>query len=201
MDDNFDIEGYVHKMPSELNPVSGQLLIAAPMMADPYFSRSVAVILDNDRGTHMGLTLNLRSDANVSMIFPHWSGLEHIPLFVGGPVDLERLFVVHRLGSMFDGSLEVIPGLYVGGNEQQLYDYLASGGETEGVLRFFCGYSGWGENQLVSEIVGHSWAVGQTDDMARLLEDSGESYWRREVRHLGPEYRSWLNLPQHPLMN
>ena len=71
----------------------------------------------------------------------------------------------------------------------------------EGKMRFFLGYSGWGKNQLATEIINHSWALAQPEDMAEALTGRGNEYWRREVERLGEEYRSWLVIPQNPEEN
>ncbi len=201
MENDFDIEGFIHKTPAELNPKAGQLLIAAPMMTDPNFSRSVVLILDSGHGGHMGLVLNRELPANVNALVSDWPGGERIPLFNGGPVELDHLFLLHRLGSIIDGSTEILPGLYVGGNGDQLRDFVASGADTDGLLRFYLGYSGWGEGQLTSEIMQRGWAIGCDTDARQLLTGSGEGFWRREVGNLGPDYRSWLNIPIHPILN
>lgn len=126
---------------------------------------------------------------------------EKIPLFKGGPVELDRLFMIHRLGIVIDGSLEILPGIYTGGDSDQIRDYIASGGETDGLMRFFIGYSGWGAGQLTKEILENSWAVNVHPDTSGLLRGEGESYWRRQVEELGPEFRSWLSIPAHPSLN
>lgn len=201
MENDFDIEGFIHKTPADLNPKAGQILIAAPMMNDPNFRRSVVLILDSTHGEHMGLVLNRETTAGADVFLDGWDGTERIHLFNGGPVELDRLFLLHRLGSIIDGSNEILPGLYIGGDADQLRDYIASGAGTEGLLRFFFGYSGWGEGQLTSELMQNGWAVGTDPDLAGLLSGSGDSFWRREVENLGPDFRSWLNIPIHPILN
>ncbi len=181
-----DIDTYLYKTPAEVDPEAGRLLLADPRLVDISFYRSAVLILDReDTGAHLGLVLN------------H----EKIPLFKGGPVELDRLFMLHRLGTVIDGSLEILPGIYTGGNSDQIRDYIASGGETDGLMRFFIGYSGWGAGQLTKEILENSWAVNVHPDSGGLLRGEGESYWRRQVEDLGPEFRSWLSIPAHPSLN
>ena len=111
--------------------------------------------------------------------------------------------MLHTLGDMFEGSTELCPGIYVGGKIEEVYEYLMTGGETEGKIRFFLGYSGWVAGQLKNEIDKNVWALTNDaiDDPERLLTGRGNSYWRREVKRLGSDYRSWLIVPQNPLMN
>ena len=122
-------------------------------------------------------------------------------MFCGGPVDMERLFLLHSLGSVFPGASEVIPGVFVGGNVDDIISYLEDGGQIEGNLRFFLGYSGWTKGQLQAEIARHSWAVNNHPDGRKLLTGEGNGFWRREVMNLGDSYRSWLMVPPDPSYN
>jgi len=197
-----DIDNFLYKTPADLDPKAGRLLIAAPMMLDRNFFRSVILILDReDKGGHLGLILNHELNVTVDALVEGWDGTERLPLFNGGPVELNRMFMLHRLGSIIDGSIELLPGIYTGGNNNQLRDYIASGAETDGIIRFFFGYSGWAPGQITKEIIEQTWAVNTLSDTSELLKGSGEQYWRREVERMGPEYRSWLNIPAHPSLN
>lgn len=197
-----DIDTYLYKTPAEVDPEAGRLLLADPRLVDISFYRSAVLILDReDTGAHLGLVLNHELPATADALFKDWPGSEKIPLFKGGPVELDRLFMLHRLGTVIDGSLEILPGIYTGGNSDQIRDYIASGGETDGLMRFFIGYSGWGAGQLTKEILENSWAVNVHPDSGGLLRGEGESYWRRQVEELGPEFRSWLSIPAHPSLN
>lgn len=197
-----DIEDILHKNPSDVDPKEGMLLVAAPMMQDPHFRRSAILILDREKdGSHMGLVLNRRTEATLGMLLDDWPGADKIALYNGGPVELDRLFMLHRLGDTIEGSVELFPGIYSGGNADQIRDYIAAGGTVEGKLRFFLGYSGWAAGQLTKELMESTWAVNTTPKVTTLLETEGLAFWQREVRNLGDDYRSWLNIPEHPSLN
>jgi putative transcriptional regulator len=66
--------------------------------------------------------------------------------------------MLHTLGDVFKGCKEILPGIFVGANMDDVVEYVDSGGEVEGRMRFFLGYSGWQSNQLESELLGKSWA-------------------------------------------
>lgn len=199
---SMDIDDFLHVTPADVDPGSGRLLLADPRMVDPSFYRSAVLILDReDTGGHLGLVLNREIGVNVSALFDDWPGTEKMPLFNGGPVELERLFMLHRLGDAIDGCFEIMPGIYAGGDAAQIRDYIASGAETDGVIRFFMGYSGWASGQLTKEILENSWTVNVDPDPRELLLGSGDDYWRREVLRLGPDYRFWPNIPAHPSLN
>lgn len=197
-----DLESLLHKDPVTVDPRAGQSLIAGPMIADLNFSRSVVMILERTGNSgHFGLVLNRLTDLTLDHCVEDWPGSDRIPVFIGGPVELDRMFILHRLGSIIDNSVEIVPGLYAGGDSDRIRDYIAAGGADEGLIRFFVGYSGWDEAQLTKEIIEHTWAVNIHPDLDDALSGAGQNYWRREVERLGPDYRSWLNIPGHPQLN
>lgn len=197
-----DLENMLHKTPAAVDPKPGQLLLAAPMMTDPNFIRTAILILDRQKdGSHLGIIMNRRSEANLGLIFNDVENAERIPLFYGGPVGLDRMLMLHRLGSVIEGSEEIFKGVYSGGNISQIKDYIASGAETEGLIRFYLGYAGWDEDQLSKEILENSWGLDPDPDPDLLLQGEGFDYWTRDVRNLGLEYKPWLNIPIHPSLN
>ena len=133
-------------------------------------------------------------------LMPEWEEGERIPIYCGGPVDLERMFLLHTLGSQLGPAIEVAPGIFVGADLDRIMEYIDNGGEVEGKLRFFLGYCGWSPGQLATEIENHTWAVN-TRSGDNLLSGRGLRYWRRQVERLGEDYRSWLLVPSDPSLN
>ncbi|MBD5196338.1 MAG: YqgE/AlgH family protein [Bacteroides sp.] len=197
-----NLESIIHKDPSIVNPQKGDLLIAEPLLKDPYFNRSVVLLLDEDeQHGHLGLTLNKITPVTLQDLFPDWYSAKDIPVYSGGPVESDRLFMLHALGDVFDGSMEIAPGLYVGANLDDVIDYINRHNYTEGDIRFFLGYSGWSKDQLTSEILGNTWALNPAANGSDLLIGNEDAYWRREVERLGEKYRSWLVVPSNPSLN
>ncbi len=193
---------YNHEYSSDLQ--CGSLLVAEPLMRGDVFSRSVVMVLDVDKKQgHLGLVLNKQLPVSLNQLIPDMGIDREIPVFSGGPVDQTRLFMLHTLGDIFKDSSELIPGIYVGGSIEDIYGYLLEGGEIDGKIRFFLGYSGWTSGQLRSEIDRHVWAVRDNagPDTERLLTGKGNRFWRREVGLLDGDYRSWLTVPQDPSLN
>lgn len=197
-----NLHNLLYNNPPEGVPRRGSLLIADPLMDNIYFRRSVVMILDVNPGEgHLGLALNKRTRLTLHDLMCGWERGKEIPVYCGGPVDLGRLFLLHTLGDRITNATEIIPGIYVGGDMEEILSYIENGGKTEGHLRFFLGYSGWSEGQLDSEIACHSWALDYPENGTHLLESSENPYWRREVSRLGERFRSWLMIPQDPSYN
>lgn len=203
MDQNdINIESLIFKEPSGINPHKGDILIAEPMMDSPFFKRSVVLLLEEDKdGGHIGLILNDALPFTLQDLFPAWEAGKKVKVYTGGPVESDRLFMLHTLGDYFDGAQEIAPGLYLGADLNQVMEYIGSEENVEGKLRFFVGYSGWSKDQLTTEIINRSWALTTPKDMREALTGQGNDYWRREVSKLGKNYRSWLIIPQNPEYN
>ena len=183
-------------------PHMGSLLISEPLMEDGYFSRSAILVLDEpEDGGHFGLILNKPTEMTLNDLMPDWEEGKRIPIFCGGPVDLQRMFLLHTLGDKLGSSIEVLPGIYVGADLDKIIDYIEEGGSVDGKLRFFLGYCGWSPGQLAGEINGKTWAVNSLPQCQNLLKNQGIDYWSREVRDLGEDYRGWLMIPVDPSLN
>ena len=197
-----DLKNLLYSHVPVSKPGQGSLLIADPMMREEYFFRAVVMILDvPDGGGQLGLVLNKPTQLTLKDLMPDWESGADVPVFSGGPVDMERLFLLHTLGDVFPDAMEVCPGIFVGGDVDDIISYIDSGGEVEGKMRFFLGYCGWAPSQLRHELDRHSWAVNNNPGGPELLTGEGIGYWRQEVENLGPDYRSWLMVPPDPSYN
>ena len=197
-----DLESIIYKDPTIVNPQKGDLLIAEPLLDEPYFKRSVILLLDEDNNQgHIGLALNKITPVSLQDLFPDWKAGAEVPVYSGGPVEADRLFMLHTMGDRFGGSMEVSPGLYVGAKLDDIIDYINDNRYADGNIRFFLGYSGWSRGQLTSEILKNTWALNPNPGHTDVLTGAEDLYWRREVRRLGEKYRSWLLVPSNPAFN
>lgn len=197
-----DLQNLLFNGNMEIQPHSGSLLLAEPLMVDNYFSRSAILVLDEpEDGGHFGLILNKATELTFKDLMPDWEGGKKIPIYCGGPVDLQRMFLIHSLGEELGSCVEVIPGIYVGADLDKIISYIEKGGEIEGKMRFFLGYCGWSPGQLKAEINRNTWAVNPLPDSVSLLRGHGDNFWRKEVSDLGDDYRSWLVVPRDPSLN
>lgn len=183
-------------------PHQGALLVAEPFLRDEHFSHAVICLVEyGPASTAMGIVLNHPTAYTLQGLIQGVKRKEDIRVWCGGPMSCDRLYYVHTLGDLIPDSREIIPGLYIGGDFQAMLDYVNSGCPTEGCIRFFIGYSGWGHGQLDEELRNHVWAVNNITDAPSLLTGSHKGYWHRQVRELGPEFRGWLYHPRNPQFN
>ena len=97
-------------MSAPVGSTSGQslanhFLIAMPSLEDPNFSRSVTWLCEHNDDGAMGIVINRPSDVSVRELYEHLelpisTGETEAPVLIGGPVQTDRGFVIHRPGSV-----------------------------------------------------------------------------------------------------
>src|ERR1700722_5779520 len=99
----------------QLKPEKGVLLLAEPFMESPEFKRSVILIAEhNDKGT-MGFILSRKLNISPSQAIDNFPEFDD-ELYYGGPVNSDQLFYLHTKPKLLEGSIEVMPGIYLGGD-------------------------------------------------------------------------------------
>lgn len=183
-------------------PQCGDLLVAEPFLREEYFNHAVIALIDYEESKSvMGLVLNKPTGYTLGQAIEGIDDDVDIPIYCGGPLSCDRLFYLHSLPRQISGSRRIGPGLYIGGDFEQIKSYVNMGLETEGLIRFFVGYSGWDPNQLEDEIKRHVWAVAPKPLNKEIFREDSDSFWYRTVRSMGDAYRNWLYHPVNPQYN
>ena len=130
-----------------LRPQKGQVLLAEPFLNDPYFRRTVIFLCEHNTEGSFGFVLNNYIDVDLEQIMENMPSYEG-RISIGGPVRNSNLYYLHTLGEKIEESVEIIPGVYMGGNFEILKKLLVSGKVHKDQVRFFVGYSGWSPEQL-----------------------------------------------------
>jgi len=154
--------------------LSGQLLIAMPGLADPNFSGTVTLICEHTDAGAMGLVINHPTNVTLEEIFDQMdvegSLVQRQQMVLsGGPVNLERGFILHRTGDgNWESSLRINDELTLTASPD-IVRALASE-EAPNPALMLLGYAGWGPGQLEEEIQQNSWLT--TPATARLVLDT-----------------------------
>lgn len=171
-------------------------LVSSPALADPNFRSSLVLMAEHSAEGAFGLVVNRPTALSVRELLATVSeelgqaaaqaGRDRGQVLFGGPVDPERLWILHRPGDGPSGdSVEVLaPGVALGGS-RALLEKLART-EDAGPFHLVLGYAGWGPLQLESEVTQGSWIpLALAGDLA--LELPLEERWDEAVRRLGLE--------------
>ena len=81
------------------------------------------------------------------------------PLMDGGPVNRERLFVLHKRPDLISGGEQITNDYYLGGNMEQVIKAINTEGANNQEIQLFIGYCGWDEGELEAEIEEGSWVL------------------------------------------
>ena len=194
-----DIENLIKIKTNNIKPGKGKLLISEPFLLDYYFKRSVVLLAEHNEEGSFGIIMNKPVSAKFNEIvknFPEFNA----QLYLGGPVKSDSLFFIHTLGDRIEGSLEIIDGLYWGGNIEAIKEMITLNILNPADIRFYIGYSGWTANQLDAELKRNSWVVSRAK-VEQLLNTQPNKLWSLTLQNLGKEYALWTNFPSDPSMN
>ncbi|WDF70185.1 YqgE/AlgH family protein [Sphingobacterium oryzagri] len=182
-------------------PQKGSLLLSEPFMLDSNFERSVILLCEHDdtNGT-MGLVLNNRSLLLLSDVIQDIENT-NFPLYIGGPVNMEALFFIHKIPHQIEGGLPLIDDVYFGGDFKQVVFMINENLIQPEQIKFFIGYAGWNVGQLADEIKQNNWAVHNRFPSDLLLLQDGEALWKEALISLGPKYAHVANFPKSPDLN
>ncbi|HET9055796.1 MAG TPA: YqgE/AlgH family protein [Chitinophagaceae bacterium] len=182
-----------------IEPKAGILLIAEPFLKDPNFVRTVIFLCEHQEEGSFGFVLNKNYDFTLNELLPDMENIQ-LPVYYGGPVQPDTLHFLHQLPELIPGGLEVANGIYWGGDYELTMSLLKKGEINTQKIRFFIGYSGWGNGQLDDEMKEKTWlTVAANPNLVfhRNLSD----IWKDSLKELGGEYEQLINYPVDPQLN
>lgn len=178
---------------------SGTLLIAEPFLKDPNFMRTVVLLCDHQEEGSFGFVLNKHFKLTLDEIIPEFDGMK-IPIFTGGPVQVDSLHFLHSYPELLPGSHKIIDGVYWGGDFEMMKDLLIKGELDQKRIRFYVGYSGWGFKQLEDEMKSKSWLTAKAKKNI-IFHSTISEIWKDSLGLLGSEYAMMSNYPTDPQLN
>jgi putative transcriptional regulator len=180
--------------------LANQLLIALPTLADPNFSRSVALVCQHDADGAMGVVINRASEYTLGEVFRQMGidseddGLKARQVLAGGPVHPERGFVIHDGAREWDSSLAIANGLYVTTSRDVLEAMARGEGPASATVALGC--AGWGAGQLEHELVENSWLTVPADAEV-LFALPLEARWQAAAGRIGVDLARMADYSGH----
>jgi putative transcriptional regulator len=140
-------------------------LIAMPNMVDPHFAKTLTFICEhNDQGA-LGIVVNRPIDMNLATLLEQVSiplaaeQFKSIPVHFGGPVQVDRGFVLHKPLGQWQSTLAV--SAEVGLTTSKDILQAVARGEGPRQLLVTLGYAGWAPGQLEHEVAQNAWLTVQ----------------------------------------
>lgn len=179
---------------------TGSLLIAEPFMEDSNFRRSVILVTDHtdEEGT-VGFILNKPLTVSVNELVEDFPDMESFAYF-GGPVSTHTIHYIHNVGNLLDGSSEIAPGIFWGGEFDKL-KFLVNHEMIRGEnIRFFVGYSGWSPGQLAEELDANTWITAPAH-ANYIFKSKPSRLWHQVMHHKGDVFSVLAQLPEQQSLN
>jgi len=148
--------------PAAAFSLANHFLIAMPGMTDERFAGTVIYLCEHNADGALGIVINRPTDLTLQNLFERVdlkleiAPLAAEPVFFGGPVQVERGFVLHDAPEAgYSSTLPVAPGLALTTSKDVL-EAVASGAGPHHLL-VTLGYAGWGAGQLENELARNAW--------------------------------------------
>ena len=146
--------------------LSDHFLIAIPSMDDPFFDGSVIYLCEHSSEGAMGVVINKPSPVTMDLVFE--AAGSNTPerfqkdwVMMGGPVQIDRGFVVHTPVGSWQSSLLVTDDIAMT-TSRDIIENLAKDHSVEKAL-ITIGYSSWSKGQLERELADNAWLTVPAD--------------------------------------
>ncbi len=175
-------------------------LIAMPAMVDPHFARTLTLVCEhNDRGA-LGLVINRPTDLNLQGLLEQIRvptnaiTFRGVPVHYGGPVQVDRGFVLHQPLGAWQSTLAV--GSDIGLTTSKDILEAVARGEGPPQILVTLGYAGWAPGQLEHELAQNAWLTVPAQPEI-LFDMPAEERLAAAMQALGVDYASLSDVAGH----
>jgi len=179
---------------------AGDLLVAPPSIIDRRFEKTVMLITHHNSRGAFALCLNRETEHTVNDILePLELQLNcNVPLYWGGPVNPNTIWMLHDNSWQIENSLPVDNNWSVT-SHTEMFEKMIDG-EIPSRFRIFYGHAAWAPGQLEGELKGeepwsqeHSWLVVNNPDPDWVIDMDIEHMWTSGCSISGQQaVESWL---------
>jgi putative transcriptional regulator len=182
-----------------IEPAAGILLIADPFLKDPNFLRTVVLLCEHEKQGSFGFVLNKQVEQTLDELVSDMQGFS-LPVYYGGPVQMNTIHFLHQYPDLIPESVKVSNDIYWGGNFETVTALLKNKSIDVTKIKFFIGYSGWGDGQLTGEMEEKSWLTVKAS-RSLVFNTAYNEIWKNSLKTMGGEYEMMINYPIDPQLN
>ena len=168
----------------QLAPV---LLVSMPQMLDPNFARTVVLLAEYGKHGAFGLVVNRQMSEPAHEVIrpdPPMHIQKDVHLYVGGPVEPNRAWVLTAHRELDGDAVEIVSGVYLSAAPELIRHALQSSPDPQ--VRLVIGYAGWAPGQLDDELASSSWLMAPVQaDL--VFETPLAAMWETAIRRLGAD--------------
>ncbi len=190
--------------------LGGSFLVSEIALADPNFRQTVVLMISHDDNGAFGLVVNRPSPFTLKDVVEGMdeSPAGSIPVYIGGPVQQEILFLLHDPfpeGPGDEDAAQPVEGVLSEPASLPLIEYLKNEWgslpeEKRPAVRVYAGYSGWGAGQLEGELKSEAWVIVQAT-RELIFRPDATGAWEDAFAGKGPLYQIILQTGFKPSMN
>ncbi|MFN7096195.1 MAG: YqgE/AlgH family protein [Gammaproteobacteria bacterium] len=176
-------------MKDEFNSLQNHFLIAMPLLNDFNFAHAVVYVCAHSADGAMGIVVNRPIiDVNLGEVMTQMEIdvkndlIKNLPVFLGGPIQPERGFIIHRPNEPWQSTLITSPELAVTSSQDILHALANGKGPTDFIV--ILGYAGWGSGQLEEEVANNYWLTTPCDADI-LFKTPSDKRWGAAAALLG----------------
>ncbi|RKZ70360.1 MAG: YqgE/AlgH family protein [Gammaproteobacteria bacterium] len=168
--------------------LTGHFLIAMPSLNDGFFNQAVTYICEHDENGSFGIIINQQTGITLKQIAKEMAieseNNEHNkqPVFIGGPVDQGRGFILHRPTGNWQSSLKVNNNVALTTSKDILQAIVKNEGPQDSIVAL--GYAGWAAGQLDSEMANNTWLSCPADEQI-IFNTPVEERWKAAANLIG----------------
>lgn len=170
------------------NSLSDHFLIAMPALDDPNFHHTTTYICEHDEDGALGVVINRPLNMRLIDILKYMGiepGSDEIssrPVYMGGPVQSDRGFVLHEPAGDWEATLKVTDKIGITSSRDILQAIAAGEGPEKAIVTL--GYAGWGAGQLEQELAANTWLSGPASSKI-VFDIPSEERWTAAAALLG----------------
>ena len=161
-------------------------LIAMPAMADPHFAHTLTYVCEHNKDGALGIVVNKPIDMTLSALFEQIDVpladdvLRVAPVHFGGPVQIDRGFVLHRPLGNWQSTLAISDDLGLTTSKDVLEARRPRRRPASDVF-VSLGYAGWSAGQLEQELAQNAWLTVRGRRRRPVRDAGGAAPSRRDA--------------------
>ncbi len=180
--------------------LTGHFLIAMPSLNDSFFNQAVTYICEHDKSGSFGLIINQQTDIHLKQVIKEMKIEsdarydEDQSIFIGGPVDQGRGFILHRPTGNWSSSLIVNDKVALTTSKDILQAIANNQGPEDCIVAL--GYAGWSAGQLEKEMANNTWLSCPADEQI-IFNTPIEERWKAAAKLIGVDLSLMSNDAGH----
>lgn len=173
----------------------GTFLISSPNIEPGFYSRSVLLICEHTSKGSFALIVNkiLELELPEEVLMTEHILNPYVGIRAGGSIQSSQMMLLHSSNSIPQQTIEVVDGVFLGGDLQFLHNAVSKADGPHLLLCF--GFTGWEPGQLEREFLDGKWFLCPATSR-HLFETEPDHLWQILLREMGGKYASFSTIPE-----